>query len=155
MTRRLLLLLALVLAAGAATALPAAAQHDLPAATPAQSIADGSAQQALTAARARWKRAKASSYDYEVKRTCFCPDTGWIAVKVRGGVVSKRSNVAASDLASVPRLFRVIQRAINDKAHKLTVRYGARGVPVEVFMDQIQYAADDEWGFDVRRFKRR
>jgi len=153
MTKRCLLLLVLMIAAGAATALPAGAQ--LPPATPDPSIADGSAQQALTAARARWKRAKVRSYDYEVKRTCFCPYTGWIAVKVRGGVVSKRSNAAASDLASVPRLFRVIQRAITDKAHKLTVRYGARGVPVEVFMDSIQYAADDEWGFDVRRFKRR
>jgi hypothetical protein len=52
-------------------------------------------------------------------------------------------------------MFREIRRAINDRAHKLTVRYGARGVPVEVFMDPIQYAVDDEWGFDVRRFRRR
>ena len=154
MTRRLLLLLALGLTAAVFTAAPAGAQN-LPPATPDPSIADGSAQSALTAARARWKRSNVRSYDFEVKRTCFCPYTGWIAVKVRGGVISKRSRAAAGDLASVPRLFRVIQTAIDDKAHKLSVRYGARGVPLEVFMDPIQYAVDDEWGFDVRRFKRR
>ena len=155
MARRLLILLAFALAAGGASALPAAAQSDRPPATPDPSIADGSAQRALVTARARWNRLKIRSYDYEVKTTCFCRYTGWVDVKVRNRLASKRSKAAAGELASVSRLFRVIQRAIDAKAHKLSVRYGARGVPVEVFMDSIQYVADDEWGFDVRRFRRR
>jgi hypothetical protein len=155
MARRLLILLAFALAAGGASALPAGAQSTLPPATPDPSIADGSAQRALVTARARWSRLKIRSYDYEVKTTCFCRYTGFRSVKVRNGLASKRSKAATPELASVGRLFRVIQRAIDAKAHKLAVRYGARGVPVEVFMDSIQYVADDEWGFDVRRFRRR
>ena len=155
MTRHLLILLALMLAAGAASALPAGAQEGPRPATPDPSIADGSAQRALDTARARWGRLKIRSYDFEVKTTCFCRYTGWVDVKVRNRLASKRSKAAAGELASVGRLFRVIQGAIDAQVHKLNVAYGARGVPVEVFMDTIQYVADDEWGFDVRRFERR
>jgi Family of unknown function (DUF6174) len=87
--------------------------------------------------------------------TCFCPPTGWVRVQVRNGVPTKRSQAAAGQRATVPRLFREIQQAINIPAHRLDVRYGARGVPVDVYSDPIQYAADDEIGFATRRFKRR
>jgi hypothetical protein len=155
MARRCLLLLALMLAAGAASALPAAAQPDRPPETVAPGIANGSAQRALDAARARWARLKVRSYDYEVKTTCYCPYTGWVTVKVRNGVISRRSRAGAAELASVARLFRVIQRAIDGGVHMFSVRYGARGVPVALAMDGRRYVADDEWGFDVRRFRRR
>jgi hypothetical protein len=152
---RALLVLILTLVAVAAAALPAGAQQDLPPATPAASIADGSAQRALDQARARWNRLKIRNYDYEVMVTCFCPYTGWVLVKVRNGVPSKRSQAAAGDLATVPRLFREIRQAIDGPAHRLDVHYGARGVPVDVFTDPIQFAVDDENGFGTRRFKRR
>ena len=61
----------------------------------------------------------------------------------------------AGELASVGRLFAVIQRAIDDGSHKFAARYDARGVPVELFTDSLRNAVDDEWGFDVRRFGRR
>jgi Family of unknown function (DUF6174) len=155
MANRTVLLLTVVLAASAAFALPAAAQQPLPAPTPDPTIADGSAQHALDTARARWKALRIRSYDYEVRTSCFCMPMGWIAIKVRNDVPAKRSAARASDLATIPRLFRQIQQAISDKAHKLTVTYGARGVPVEIYTDPIQYAADDESGVSIRRFKRR
>jgi len=150
-----ILVLAAAAAAGAAFALPAGAQTGLPPATPDPGIADGSAQRALDQARARWKRLKIRNYDYEVIQICFCPSTGWQLIKVRNGVPTKRSQAAAGEIATVPRMFREIQELIDMKAHRLTVRYGARGVPAEVQSDPIQYAVDDEGGFDVRRFKRR
>jgi hypothetical protein len=124
-------------------------------ATPDPGIADGSAQRALDQARARWNRLKIRNYDYEVMVTCFCPYTGWVRVQVRNTVPTTRSQAAAGELATVPRLFRQIQQAIDTPAHQLDVRYGARGVPVHVYSDPIQYAADDEHGFGIRRFKRR
>jgi hypothetical protein len=151
---RALLVLTLAIVAAAAPALPAGAQQGLPA-TPDASIADGSAQRALDRARARWNRLKIRNYDYEVMATCFCPYTGWVLVKVRNGVPSKRSRAAAGRLATVPRLFREIREAIDGPAHRLDVTYGARGVPVDVFTDPIQFAVDDENGFGTRRFKRR
>ena len=151
---RTLLLLTLALAAGAALALPAGAQQGPPD-TPDPSIADGSAQRALDKARARWDRLKIRNYDYEVRQVCFCPSTGWLLVKVRDGVPTKSSQAKAGDLATVPRLFREIKRAIKRPVHRLNVNYGARGVPTEVFTDPIQLVVDEQGGFNVRRFKRR
>ena len=118
-------------------------------------IADGSAQAALDKARARWKALKIRSYDYEVRRTCFCPISSWKVIKVRGGAPTKKSVATAEDLATVPRLHRVIQQAIDAKAHQLTVQYGARGVPTQISVDSIQYLADEEQYVSSRRFKRR
>ena len=112
MPMRTLLLLTLVLAAGAAAALPAGAQQGLPPATPDPSIADGSAQRALDKARARWNKLKIRDYDYEVIEICFCPSTGWQVIKVRNGVPTKASQAKAGYLATVPRLFREVKRAI-------------------------------------------
>lgn len=154
MVLRALLVLSLMLAAGAALAMPAGAQRGLPP-TPDPGIAGGATQRALDQARARWSRLKIRNYDYEVLTTCFCPRTGWVPVKVRNGVPSRRSVAHAGRLATIPRIFRQIQRAIDAPVYRLTVEYGARGMPVDVFMDQIQNAIDDENGFGVRRFRRR
>jgi hypothetical protein len=156
MSLRALLICTLVVAAaaGGALALPAAAQQGLPVTTD-PGIVDGSAQHALDHARARWARLKIRNYDYAVMRACFCPYTGWVTIKVRNGVPSRRSQAADAQLATVPRMFRQIQRLIDAKAHRLTVRYGARGLPVDVFSDPIQNAVDDEGGFGTCRFKRR
>ena len=155
MTKRLLLLLALVLVTGAATALPAGAQQNLPPATPAPTIADGSAQQALDRARAKWKAAKIRSYRYEARRVCFCPTTSWHVVNVRDGVPSRRVHADVKDIATVPRLFRQIQRAIDRQAHGLTVTYTTHGVPTKVSIDTYQNVIDEEQYFSIRGFKRR
>ena len=119
------------------------------------SIADGSAQAALDTARARWKALRIRSYDYEVRRTCFCPMSSWKVIRVRGGAPTKKSNAVAKDLATVPRLHRTIQQAIDAKSHQLTVKYGARGVPTQISVNSIQYLADEEQYVSTRRFKRR
>ena len=152
---RALLVLTLALVAVAVAVLPAGAQEGLPPATPDASIADGSAQRALDHARARWNRLKIRNYDYEVMVSCYCPYTGWVRVQVRNTVPTKRSQAAAGRLATVPRLFRQIQQAIDVRAHRLNVQYGARGVPVNVYSDPVELLADDEGGFGTRRFKRR
>ena len=59
------------------------------------------------------------------------------------------------EIATVPRLFRVIQKAIDAKSHKLTVRYGTYGVPKQISIDRIENVVDEEQYFTIRRFKRR
>jgi len=153
MTPRSLITLTLALVATAAVA-PAGAQAPPP--NPVDPhIADGSAQTALDTARERWKALSIRSYDYEVRRSCFCPGSGWIRIKVRGSSPSKGSAKTAKDLATVPRLHRVIQSAIDGKSHELTVKYGARGVPTQISVNSIQYVADEEQYLSIRRFKRR
>lgn len=146
----------LVLVGPAGSAGPAAAQAPPPV-TVDRSIVDGSAQQALRAARKAWQAARIRSYDYEVRRTCFCPDVAWHRVKVRRGVPTKgtMANLAIRDSVTVGRLFGIVQKAISGDAHKLTVRYGRHGVPTRISIDPIQYAIDDEVDYSIRRFTRR
>jgi molybdopterin biosynthesis enzyme MoaB len=59
------------------------------------------------------------------------------------------------DIATVPRLFRQIQRAIDRKAHDLVVTYGTHGVPTKVTIDTYENVVDEEQYFTVRAFKRR
>ena len=118
-------------------------------------IVSGGAQRALDTARARWRAAKVRSYDWEVRRSCFCPVTGWRLVKVRNTLPARSTKADVQDIATVPRLFRVIQHAIHERAHSLTVVYGARGVPARVSIDAVQYLADEEQYLSTRRLRRR
>jgi hypothetical protein len=152
MTLRTVLLLTLVLAAGA-TAGPALGQEPPNPTDP--SIADGSAERALDRARATWKRAKLRSYDFQARRSCFCPTTGWHTLKVRHGVARRPYAADVQEIATVPRLFKVIQAAIDARAHRLTVSYGAHGVPRRIYVDRIANVIDEEQTFSIRRFKAR
>ena len=101
------------------------------------SIADGSAERALDQARSRWAEAGLSSYRFRVAIRCFfCPtELGRpTSITVRNG----RPRHPPADLRSVstvPRLFRVVQRAIDDRTPGLDVTYGARGLPREISTD--------------------
>jgi hypothetical protein len=154
MTARILRPLVLLLAAASlAVAGPAGAQE--PPNPPDPYIVAGDAQQALDKARAKWKAAKIRSYRYEARRMCFCPTTGWHVVNVRGGVPSKQVHSDVKDIATVPRLFRQIQRAIDRRAHDLTVTYATHGVPAKVSIDTYENVIDEEQYFTIRKFARR
>jgi hypothetical protein len=86
---------------------------------------------------------------------CFCPSTNWHTVNVRDGVPSKRVHPDVKDIATVPRLFRQIQRAIDNRAHALTVTYSTHGVPKKVTIDTYANVIDEEQYFSIRGFKRR
>ncbi len=118
-------------------------------------ILDGSAQKALDAARAKWKAKGPRSYQMRVRHQCFCPPqyTKPRTVVVRGGRIVKAAD-EVRDVATVPRLFRIVQRAIDDKVVNLDVRYDAkRGFPVSVFVDRSLMIADEEQGYGADRFK--
>jgi len=152
MVTRLLLLLVLIAAVAAPAASAVAQEAPNP---PDPYIVDGDAQQALDRARAKWKAAKIGSYRYEARRTCFCPTTGWHTVIVRKGIVSRNVHADVKDIATVPRLFRQIQRAIDRKAHDLTVTYATHGVPTKISIDTYENVIDEEQYFAIRGFKRR
>lgn len=126
-----------------------------PAQTPDPAIADGSHQERLDAARTTWKAARLRSYRYEVRRICFCPvEPGAeedVVVIVRNAS-PRRFPKGLSSLATVPRLFRTIQKAIDAGVPKLEVSYGKRGVPRSIFVDRVAQAIDDEVRYTSRRF---
>jgi hypothetical protein len=149
---RLLRLLTLAVAL-AATAVPAAAQEAPN--PPDPYIVGGAAQRSLDRARATWKAARIGSYRYQARRTCFCPTSGWHTINVRRGVPSKGVHGDVQDVATVPRLFRQIQRAIDRRAHDLTVTYGTHGVPAKISIDTYADVVDEEQVFTIRGFRRR
>ncbi len=140
-------LAALALAAGGAGAQPLPAQHD-------PHIADGTLQHKLDGARKKWKAAHVGSYRYEIRVSCFCPPaTKPNVFVVRHGRV-KRYASGYKSLATVPRLFKTIQGAIDDNVANLNVTYGKRGVPTSIYIDRAYNVADEEAGYTVKHFKR-
>jgi hypothetical protein len=156
---RLRLVAALALALGALLVATAAGQGPSPAPqpqppqdTPDSSIRDGSAQRALDRARRRWRRARIHNYRFELTRSCFCPQADSI-IFVRGG---RPVNPPPSlrHVATIRRLHRQVQEAINDEVAGLDASYDRRGIPREIGIDGHRMIADDEVGYSVERFWR-
>jgi len=137
-------LLTLALGAGLASA-------QLPAQTPDRAITDGSAQHHLDEARAKWKAQAPRSYRFELRRQCFCPPQTSVTVIVRGGRIAEAPKEVKS-VATVPRLFRDIQRAIDAKVVDLNVSYAKRGVPRSLYVDRSKNVIDEETGYTIKRF---
>ena len=144
------LLLLLALAAPAAAQAPAPSP---PRDQPAPSIRDGSAQRALDRARKRWRKAGIHSYRFSLARTCFCPIGKTPVLFVRDDRPVKPAAEWRS-LATVRRLQRRVQQAIDQGVAGLGVRYDKRGIPREISIDQFANAADDEVSYAVEHFWR-
>lgn len=54
----------------------------------------------------------------------------------------------------MPRLQEQVQQAIDDRVAGLTVRYGKRGIPLEIRIDPVALEVDQEHGFGVLGFWR-
>ena len=152
MRRALALLFAAVVAAPAAAQSPPP-QPQPPQGKPDPSIRDGSAQRALDRAKRRWRRAGIHNYRFELSRSCFCPPTEDPVFFVRN---DRPLNATSSTrhVATIPRLHRRVQDAIDDRVDGLEVRYDRRGIPREIGIDRFRMAADDEIGYDVEGFWR-
>ncbi len=143
------LVLAVVLAL-LATAPVAAAQE--PGEAPDPRIADGSAQRALDAARAKWGAKGSTTYTHEVRLSCFCAPSGYERITLRGGKLGPVPEVL-DEVATVPRQFRVVQQAIDRGVAELTVRYAERGNPLQISIDRFRRTADEELYYTMRRLK--
>lgn len=143
-------MLAVAIALGAAA--PAPAQPPPERVDPG--IEDGSAQRALDAARERWRDAGSSSYRYRLRLACFCQGVRFETIVVRRGR-PVRAPAHLRHAATVPRLHRIVQEAIDDRSASLEVSYGRHGVPRTIAIDRSVALADDELTYDVRRFRRK
>ena len=54
------------------------------------------------------------------------------------------------DIATIRRLHRVVQRAIDRKVPALSVRYDRRGIPRAIEIDNLKQAIDDEVAYRRR-----
>jgi len=141
---------AVLLLTGASSA---TAQAQLPAHPVDPEIADGTAQQQLNAARQRWQTAHIGDYHFTIERLCFCAPAfrGPATLIVRDGM-PLAPPAAFQDVATVPRLHAVVQKAITDRVERLDVAYDARGVPVSISIDVSSMLADEEIAYRITGF---
>ncbi|MBN3870656.1 MAG: DUF6174 domain-containing protein [Nostoc sp.] len=112
-----------------------------------------------------WNQQNISNYDYELSNSCFCiPDArGPVVIKVRNGKTTSITSVATGqpvnpelfqNYNTIPKLFNVIQDAINRKAFSLNVRYSAKfGYPTQIDIDYNSQIADEEKYLTIENFK--
>ncbi len=113
-----------------------------------------------------WNRQNISSYRYTLSNSCFCiPDArGPVVIEVRNGQTTSITSVATGqpvnpeffqNYKTIPKLFNVIQDAINRKASSLNVQYSARfGYPTKIDIDYNSQIADEEIYLTIENFKK-
>jgi Family of unknown function (DUF6174) len=148
---------AAVLALGLLLAAPTAGQSPpgptIPRDEPDPSITSGGAQHRLDTARHRWRRAGIHNYRFSVETICFCPPGAPQVLFVRNDRPLEPP-AALRDVATIRRLQRTVQRAIDGKVAGLAVRYDHRGVPRRISIDGRRSVADDEVTYRVPKFWR-
>lgn len=100
----------------------------------------------LDAAKGRWAAGGLTDYRFHVRRSCFCPPeyTREQTVDVIDGE-AYRPPKPVEDIATVPRLFALIQKGI-DGDGTITVTYADSGLPTAISADPVPMAVDDEYG---------
>jgi hypothetical protein len=119
----------------------------------------------LEDARAAWAESGASTGEYRIQllRTCFCLPILMDAT-VRGGTVvdsvatspvetgGTGAEVPDDQLLGMPSTVEDLHALIEKEtptAHTLAVSYDSQGVPLSMWIDPIENAVDDEYGFEV------
>lgn len=115
----------------------------------------------LEAATQRWTANRPATYQYGVRRICFCGTevTDPVRVTVTGNTVTSRVYIASGQpvpanwedlFPTVDGLFDVLRAAIDQNAHSISVMYDAsNGVPLDFSIDYAVNIADEELAFTV------
>jgi hypothetical protein len=128
------------------------------------SVDDGS--DLLAERESQWSSHNVDSYEYTVKKSCFCGAPGNIPVTV---VVRDSRTIAAFDAttannpggdrvegipAAVPALFGIVQAAIEAQPASLEVVYDeVYGFPLHIRIDPSEHIVDDEISYQVDSFR--
>lgn len=117
----------------------------------------------LERARARWEARAPALYEFKLDRGCFCPFEFIrpVRITVSDGVVVSAVDPDTNEPLDPPTdgfptiddLFAEIQDAIDREADSIEATYhGTLGYPVEVYIDWIMNAIDDEMSFRVSEY---
>ncbi|MCH1569957.1 MAG: DUF6174 domain-containing protein [Longimicrobiales bacterium] len=121
----------------------------------------GGPESQLEENQAQWASLSLTSYEYVLRRGCFCSPAfiGPVRVRVEGGAVTRRTYVELMEpvptepgqgFPSVGGLFDIIARAYEQDAHRVVVTYDVEsGVPLDVFIDFEANIADEELSFTI------
>lgn len=116
-------------------------------------------QKLLDSVVSRWNANRPTNYQFLFDRICFCPQVDPILVTVNGGeiVSSTGQNNGAPTIQplTVDQLFDRIQQALDSKDSRILGLEFERdlGYPIEVSIDQIVGAIDDEVSYKITQFQ--
>jgi hypothetical protein len=116
--------------------------------------------------RRQWEAQKITDYRYTLQISCFCvPEIVQpLEIQVRNGVTTSLTKIASGapvdteyfdfdQIATMPKLFALIESAIANKAASISVTYDSVfGFPAHISIDHIKYAIDDEISYTVTDF---
>ena len=119
----------------------------------------------LTRNRQRWISAGITDYEFEFRRSCFCPAeaTEPVRITVRNGVATSVLRTKDGQPASlnvgpwptVDTLFADVRRRIEQNAERLDVEYDAAyGYPRSIVVDVMASMADDEYFLSAANLRR-
>ncbi|GAX37369.1 DUF6174 domain-containing protein [Nodularia sp. NIES-3585] len=115
--------------------------------------------------RRLWNQQNISNYRYTLSNSCFCiPEArGPVVIEVRNGQTTSITSVATGlavepqlfqEYNTIPKLFNVIQDAINRQAFSLNVSYSPRlGYPTQINIDYNSQMADEEVYLTIENFE--
>ncbi|MEH1963205.1 MAG: DUF6174 domain-containing protein [Nostoc sp.] len=120
----------------------------------------------LKSNRHLWYQQNISNYRYTLSNSCFCiPESrGPVVIEVRNGKTISITSVATGKpvnpelfqkYKTIPKLFNVIQDAINRKAFSLNVQYSPKlGYPTQINIDYNSQIADEEKYLTIENFQK-
>jgi transposase InsO family protein len=121
--------------------------------TPA--IVSASPQQALHSARRTWRQKSPRNYTYRLQLSCYCTSD---SVQPRTYVVRDRKPrhppKGFKDVATMWRVFKLVQNAIDDKPDGFYAEYYPNGALKLLQVDSIKEAVDDEYSWSLDKFRR-
>jgi len=118
----------------------------------------------LEANRAAWEAQGIDSYEFVLRRLCFCAGgTNPALVRVRNGERLSVTDTATGEpideqlveyYLTVPELFDFIADAIDRKAHRIDVTYDRTfGFPSSISIDYLENAIDEEMAFEAKNLQ--
>jgi hypothetical protein len=124
----------------------------------------GPERDALAAARARWEASAPTAYHFQFRRLCFCGPATIRPVRIQ---VLEDEVVAVRDVESgqpvtepldsfptIEDLFDEIEDALDREAYRLEAMYDVQfGYPIDVSIDFIEHAVDEEMTLLVSEFE--
>ncbi|MBN3908128.1 MAG: hypothetical protein HWQ35_16740 [Nostoc sp. NMS1] len=115
--------------------------------------------------RRLWDEQKISNYRYTFSNGCFCiaEARGPVIIEVRNGKTTITSVATGQPVENpeffekyntIPKLFNVIQDAINRQAYSLNIDYSPRfGYPTQINIDYNSQIADEEIYLTIENFQ--
>ncbi|MBD2452360.1 hypothetical protein H6G76_35730 [Nostoc sp. FACHB-152] len=115
--------------------------------------------------RRLWNEQNISNYRYTLSNGCFCiPEArGPVIIEVRNGQATITSVATGQPVANpeffaqyntIPKLFNVIQDALNRQAYSLNINYSPRlGYPTQINIDYDSQIADEEIYLTIENFE--